>query len=97
MNGETKVPILRTNAYFFLIEFRLIKNIVECLVGSITQNYIIMMFDQPYTAGNALPPIKKQVTTDNNGLAYFDLKTMITCTTSTTYYFKAFLSNGVGS
>jgi hypothetical protein len=55
-----------------------------------------MMFDQPYTSGTALPPIKKQVTTDANGLAYFDLNTMITNSTPTTYYFEAFLSNGTG-
>ena len=27
-------------------------------------NYIIMMFDQPVTSTSALPPIKKQITTD---------------------------------
>jgi hypothetical protein len=59
-------------------------------------NYIIMMFDQPVTTGNSLPPIKKQVTTDSNGLAYFDLNTIITSTTPKTYYFEAFISNGSG-
>jgi hypothetical protein len=59
-------------------------------------NYIIMMFDQPVTSSTALPPIKKQITTDANGLAYFDLKSMITSTTPTTYYFEAFISDGSG-
>ena len=59
-------------------------------------NYIIMMFDQPVTSSTALPPIRKQVTTDSNGLAYFDLNSMITSTTPTTYYFEAFVSNGSG-
>ena len=64
--------------------------------GVVKPNYIIMMFDQPVTSSSALPPIKKQVTTDANGLAYFDLNSMITSTTPTTYYFEAFVSNGSG-
>jgi len=64
--------------------------------GVVKPNYIIMMFDQPVTSASALPPIKKQVTTDANGLAYFDLNSMITSTTPTTYYFEAFVSNGSG-
>ena len=36
------------------------------------------------------------VTTDANGLAYFDLNTMVTSTTPTTYYFEAFVQNGTG-
>ena len=59
-------------------------------------NYIIMMFDQPVTSTSALPPIKKQIITDLNGLAYFDLNTMVTSTTPTTYYFEAFVQNGTG-
>lgn len=62
--------------------------------GVVKPNYLIMMFDQPVTSTSALPPIKKQVTTDANGLAYFDLNTMITSTTPTTYYFEAFVQNG---
>lgn len=57
-------------------------------------NYIIMMFDQPVTSTSALPPIKRQVTTDANGLAYFDLNAMITSTTPTKYYFEAFVQSG---
>ena len=52
------------------------------------------MFDQPVTSANELPPIKKQITTDSNGLAYFDLTSMITSTTPTKYYFEAFVQNG---
>lgn len=59
-------------------------------------NYIIMMFDQPVTSSSALPPIKKQVTTDANGLAYFDLNSMVTSTIPKTYYFEAFVQNGTG-
>jgi hypothetical protein len=59
-------------------------------------NYIIMMFEQQVTSNSALPPIKKQITTDANGLAYFDLNTMVTTTTPTTYYFEAFIQNGTG-
>jgi hypothetical protein len=57
-------------------------------------NYIIMMFDQAVTSSSALPPILKQVTTDANGLAYFDLNSMITSTTPKTYYFEAFVQSG---
>lgn len=60
------------------------------------QNYIVMMFDQPVTTTNALPPIKKQVITDAAGLAYFDLKTLVTSTTPTTYYFEAFVQTSSG-
>lgn len=59
-------------------------------------NYIIMMFDQPVTSTTALPPIIKQVTTDANGLAYFDLKTIVTTSTLKTYYFEAFTQTTSG-
>lgn len=62
--------------------------------GVTKPNYIVMMFDQPVTSASALPPIKKQVTTDANGLAYFDLNTLVTSTTPTTYYFEAFVLSG---
>lgn len=57
-------------------------------------NYIIMMFDQPVTTTDALPPIKKQVITDAEGLAHFDLNAMITSPIPTTYYFEAFVPSG---
>ncbi len=62
--------------------------------GAVKANYIVMMFDQPVTTTSALPPIKKQVTTDANGLAYFDLNTMITSSVATKYYFAAFTQSG---
>lgn len=62
--------------------------------GVAKSNYVVMMFDEPVTVGSALPPIKKQVTTDANGLAYFDLNTLVTSTTPTTYYFEAFVLSG---
>ncbi len=62
--------------------------------GVVKPNYIIMMFDQPVTGTAALPPILKQVVTDGNGLAYFDLNSMITTSTPTKYYFEAFIQNG---
>ena len=65
--------------------------------GSVVKpNYIIMMFDEPVTTSAALPPIKKQVVTDANGLAFFDLNSIITTSTEKTYYFEAFVQNGSG-
>ena len=52
------------------------------------------MFDQPVTSASALPPIKKQVLTDANGMAYFDLNSIITSSSPTTYYFEAFTQTG---
>lgn len=59
-------------------------------------NYIIMMFDQPVTSSTALPPIKKQVITDANGVANFDLTSIVTGTTATKYYFEAFVETPTG-
>jgi hypothetical protein len=57
-------------------------------------NYKIMMFKTQPTTTTALPTIEKEVTTDANGLAYFDLNTMITSTIPATYYFEAFVQTG---
>lgn len=63
--------------------------------GTPKPNYIIMMFDQPFNPNNTQPlTAVKQATTDVNGLAYFDLSTIVTSTTPKKYYFEAFLSNG---
>lgn len=63
--------------------------------GSVAKpNYIIMMFDEPATSTSPLPPIKKQVITDANGVAFFDLNSMLTSTTAKTYYFEAFVQDG---
>lgn len=62
--------------------------------GTPMANYNIMMFDQPVTSTSVLPPIKMQVKTDINGLAFFDLNSMIITNTPTKYYFEAFIPNG---
>ena len=62
--------------------------------GVTKPNYIIMMFDQPFSPSATIPPILKQVTTDSNGLAYFDLNSMITSSTLKKYYFEAFVQSG---
>jgi len=71
-----------------------VKLTASTAAGVNKQGYIIMMFEEPVTAANALPPIKKQVTTDANGLAYFDLNSMVTSSEEKTYYFEAFTENG---
>lgn len=65
--------------------------------GTVKPNYIVMMFDEPVTLTKPLPPIKKQVTTNADGLAYFDLNSMITSSTPKTYYFEVFVANGSDS
>ncbi len=62
--------------------------------GVTKPNYIVMMFDQPFSTNAPMPTIIKQVTTDANGLAYFDLNTLITSTTPKKYYFEAFVQSG---
>jgi hypothetical protein len=57
-------------------------------------NYVIMMFAEPVTTTSTLPQILNQVTLDANGLAYFDLNSMITSSIPTKYYFEAFIQNG---
>ena len=53
-------------------------------------NVIVMMFKSKVTSSANLPAIEKQVTSDSNGLANFDLSTYITSDIPTTYYFEAF-------
>ena len=64
--------------------------------GVVKPNYIIMMFDEPFSPTQAMPPILKQVTTNANGVAYFELNSMITSTTPKTYYFEAFVEITTG-
>jgi hypothetical protein len=64
--------------------------------GIVKPNYKVIMFSTQPTTNTPLPTILKEVTTDANGLAYFDLNSMITSTTPTTYYFEAFISDGSG-
>ena len=58
------------------------------------KDIIVMMFKTKLTSASNLPPIEKQVTSDANGLANFDLSTYITSTIATTYYFEAFKKDG---
>lgn len=62
--------------------------------GVLKPNYKILMFATQPKANTALPQILKEVTTDKDGLGYFDLNEMITSSTSKTYYFEAFIKNG---
>lgn len=57
-------------------------------------NVIVMMFKSKVTSSANLPAIEKQVTSDSNGLANFDLSTYITSDIPTTYYFEAFRQQG---
>jgi hypothetical protein len=58
--------------------------------GIVKPNYKVIMFSTQPKTNTPLPTILKEVTTDANGLAYFDLNSMITDTTPTTYYFESF-------
>lgn len=62
--------------------------------GVVKPNYIVMMFDQPFSPNAPLPTIIKQATSDANGLAYLDLNTTITSATLKKYYFEAFTVSG---
>ena len=73
-----------------------VKLTVITQAGVVKPNYIVMMFDQPFSPTQVMPPILKQVSTDATGLAYFDLKTMITSSTPKTYYFEAFVEIPTG-
>ena len=57
-------------------------------------NYIVMMFEQPFSPNAPLPTIIKQVTTDANGLANFDLNAIVTTATPKKYYFEVFTQSG---
>lgn len=60
------------------------------ITGGVKSGYKIVMFDTQPTNGASLPPIIMEVTTDANGLAFFDLKTIITSTLPQTFYFEVF-------
>ena len=74
----------------------LAKITVLTAAGVTKPNYTVMMFDQPFSTIAPLPPILKQVTTDSNGLASFDLSTIVTNTTPKFYYFEAFVEIPTG-
>lgn len=57
-------------------------------------NYIVMMFETPFSTTATLPTIIKQVTTDSNGIANFDLNSLVTTSTPKKYYFEVFTQSG---
>ncbi|ELM3645127.1 hypothetical protein SL053_002657 [Flavobacterium psychrophilum] len=63
--------------------------------GVVKPNYIVMMFESPFSPTAPLPTIIKQATTDANGIATLDLS-VITSTTLKTYYFEAFVQTATG-
>jgi hypothetical protein len=71
---------------------------VRTSAGMLKPNYIVMMFDQPFSPSAVLltSSIIKQVTTDANGIANFDLNTIVTHTTDKKYYFEAFIQTPTG-
>ena len=62
--------------------------------GVVKPNYIVMMFETPFSPTAPLPTIIKQVTADANGLANFDLITLVTTSTPKKYYFEVFTQSG---
>lgn len=58
------------------------------------KDIVVMMFKAKVTSATNLPTIEKQVTSDSNGLANFDLSAYITSNIPTTYYFEAFKKDG---
>ena len=62
--------------------------------GVVKPNYIVMMFETPFSPTAPLPTIIKQVTADANGLANFDLNTLVTTSTTKKYYFEVFTQSG---
>lgn len=62
---------------------------------NVTQkDIVVMMFKTKPTSSTNLPNIEKQVISDTNGLANFDLSTYITSDIAVTYYFEAFKKEG---
>ena len=62
--------------------------------GVVKPNYIVLMFDQPFSPTATLPPIIKQETSDANGLVNFNLNTLVTTSTPKRYYFEVFTLSG---
>ncbi len=57
-------------------------------------NYVVMMFDEPVSPDEPLPEIIAQVTTNSDGLGYFNLKNIVTGSIPKTFYFEAFVPQG---
>lgn len=58
--------------------------------GELKEGYIIMMFDEVFNPADVLKKAVKQVESDVNGIAVFNLEDLITTSTSKEYYFEAF-------
>ena len=81
---NTNVTIINTTAKFTVATP---SNVVK-------PNYIVMMFEQPFSPTLPLPTIIRQVTTDATGKANFDLSTLVTTSTPKKYYFEVFTQSG---
>ena len=81
---NTNVTIINTTAKFTVATP---SNVVK-------PNYIVMMFEQPFSPTSPLPTIIRQVTTDATGKANFDLSTLVTTSTPKKYYFEVFTQSG---
>ncbi|GEM_PF-2579554 len=84
--NQTITPVINTWAKFT----------VATPSGVVKPNYIVMMFETPFSTTAPLPTIIKQATTDANGIANLDLNNVITSTTLKTYYFEAFVQTATG-
>jgi hypothetical protein len=62
--------------------------------GVVKPNYIVMMFETPFSPTAPLPTIIKQETSDANGLVNFNLNTLVTTATPKKYYFEVFTQSG---
>ncbi len=74
-----------------------VKLTAKALNGNIKTNTKILMFAEMPSTLKSLPKIITEVTTDEKGEAKFDLRSIVTNTTPTTYYFGAFDKNTDGS
>lgn len=54
----------------------------------------VMMFNIQPSNSSPLPSVIKEVVSDANGLAYFDLNMLVTTSIPVTYYFEAFRESG---
>lgn len=67
-----------------------VKHTVMNLQGVAKPGLRVMMFKSAVSGTSTLPPIEKEVISDANGLAYFDLTTTVTSDVAVKYYFEVF-------
>ena len=60
------------------------------------ENYTVMMFDEVFEPNNTLPTAIKQVTSNSEGIALFELDDLIISSTEKNYYFEAFVESSNG-